>query len=231
MQAFQTAAYLINILPSKILHFQPLMQLLFNKAPNYHHLRIFSCLCFPSLSPYMIHKLSYKSIPCVFLGYAPAHKGYVCLDTTAERFYISRNVLFHELSFPFLFFACHQALSPLLHLPRPSLLHFILLHLSYLLCLLLTPPLLLLLVPYRHPFRFHLHLLYHLYLPLPLICWGFKLRGLGCLFISLRRSTFRIYSFAHKWRSPSRHLPLVVLVAHFLKRVVCHYLIQLNIGE
>ena len=55
MQTFQTAAYLINILPSKILDFQPPMQLLFNKAPNYHHLRIFRCLCFPSLRPYMAH--------------------------------------------------------------------------------------------------------------------------------------------------------------------------------
>ena len=85
MQAFQTAAYLINILPSKILHFQPPMQLLFNKAPNYHHLNIFGCLCFPSLSPDMIHKLSYKSIPCVFLGEAPAHKGYVCLDLVEQN--------------------------------------------------------------------------------------------------------------------------------------------------
>ncbi|RVW89826.1 Retrovirus-related Pol polyprotein from transposon RE2 [Vitis vinifera] len=42
-----------------------------------------------------------KSTACVFLGYASAHKGYICLDVSTSRLYISRDVLFHESSFPF----------------------------------------------------------------------------------------------------------------------------------
>ena len=58
-------------------------------------------LVFPYLRPYTSHKLSYRSTACIFLGYAPSHKGYICLDPTSSRFYISKNVLFHEASFPF----------------------------------------------------------------------------------------------------------------------------------
>ncbi|RVX07394.1 Retrovirus-related Pol polyprotein from transposon RE1 [Vitis vinifera] len=99
--AFQTAVYLINLLPAKLLHFQSPIQALFHKLPNYHHLRVFGCPCFPSLRPYTQHKLCYRSTACVFLGYALAYKGYLCLDVSTSRIYISRNVIFHESSFPF----------------------------------------------------------------------------------------------------------------------------------
>ena len=101
MQPFQMAAYLINLLPSKVLSYQSPIQLLFHKALNYTHLRIFGCLCFPSLRPYMTNKLSYRSTPCVFLGYALSHKGHLCHDTKTDRFYISWHVIFHENTFPF----------------------------------------------------------------------------------------------------------------------------------
>ena len=68
---------------------------------NYHHPRVFGCLCFPSPRPYMSHKLSYKSTPCVFLEYAPFHKGYIYLEKKPGKFYISIIVLFHEHKFPF----------------------------------------------------------------------------------------------------------------------------------
>ena len=101
MQAFQTAAYIINLMPTNLLKYQSPIQVLFQQTPNYHHLKVFGCLCFPSLRPYMSHKLSYRSIPCVFLRYAPFRKGYICLEHKSSRFYISRSVLFHEHKFPF----------------------------------------------------------------------------------------------------------------------------------
>ena len=53
-------------------------------------------MCFPYLRPYNTHKLQPRSTPCLFLGY-PAHtKGYICLDPTSHRIYISRHVLFNE---------------------------------------------------------------------------------------------------------------------------------------
>lgn len=76
------------------------MTSLFHTKPNYHFLKTFGCCCYPCLRPYNSNKLSFRSIPCTFLGYSNQHKGYKCLSSDG-RLYISRNVTFDELSFPF----------------------------------------------------------------------------------------------------------------------------------
>ena len=70
----------------------------------------------------MTNKLSYRSLPCVFQGYAPTHKGYICYDYLFGRIYISCHVLFHEHSFSF-HLVSHPSLSPLLtnSVPTPAL--------------------------------------------------------------------------------------------------------------
>jgi hypothetical protein len=57
--------------------------------------------CYPYTRPYSSHKLTPRSIPCVFLGYSSRYKYYKCLDLSTNRVYISRHVIFYELSFPF----------------------------------------------------------------------------------------------------------------------------------
>lgn len=52
-----------------------------------------------TFSPQPPHKLAHRS-SCVFLGYSPHHKGYLCLDSHTNRVVISRHVVF-ESSFPF----------------------------------------------------------------------------------------------------------------------------------
>ena len=42
----------------------------------------------------MPNKLSPHSIPCIFLGYSPSHKGFRCLDPTTTRLYITRHAHF-----------------------------------------------------------------------------------------------------------------------------------------
>ncbi|GJU85793.1 putative RNA-directed DNA polymerase [Tanacetum coccineum] len=46
--------------------------------------------------------MDFRSLPCLFLGYSPAHHGYRCLDLNTNRLYIARHVRFHEQYFPFL---------------------------------------------------------------------------------------------------------------------------------
>jgi histone deacetylase 1/2 len=100
-EAFLTACYLINRMPTPVLNKEtPLFRLL-KIHPNYEFLRIFGCACWPSLRKYNAHKLEFRSKMCVFLGYSPMHKGYKCLDKSTCRIYISRDVVFDESVFPY----------------------------------------------------------------------------------------------------------------------------------
>jgi len=100
-EAFVTATYLINRLPSKVIQGQTPLERLFHHTPHYKTLRIFGCACWPNLRPYNSRKLQFRSKQCVFLGYSNLHKGFNCLDVAEGRVYISRDVVFDETVFPF----------------------------------------------------------------------------------------------------------------------------------
>ncbi|KAL8171095.1 hypothetical protein V2J09_022899 [Rumex salicifolius] len=65
--------------------------MLFHRIPEYSYLKTFGCLCFPYLRPYHTTKQSYRSIPCVFIGYNTKHKGNLCLHQPTGRIYISTH--------------------------------------------------------------------------------------------------------------------------------------------
>jgi hypothetical protein len=100
-EAFLTATFLINLLPSKVINHDTPVERLLHTKPNYDSLRVFGCACWPNLRPYNQCKLSFRSTRCVFLGYSPRHKGVKCLDVSTGRVYISRAVVFDENIFPF----------------------------------------------------------------------------------------------------------------------------------
>ena len=102
VEAFMTAAYLTNLLPSSVLpnHMSP-YEALVGKPPVYTSLRVFGCSYFPFLRPYGKNKFDQKSLHCVFLGYSEQHKGYRCLHPPSARVYVSRHVLFNEAQFPY----------------------------------------------------------------------------------------------------------------------------------
>ena len=87
-------------LPTSSLNFSVPFQALFKQKPDYQFLRIFGCACFPLLRPYNKHKFEFRSQECLFLGYSTAHKGYKCLASNG-RLYISKDVVFNELRFPY----------------------------------------------------------------------------------------------------------------------------------
>jgi hypothetical protein len=99
--AFQTACYLINRLPTTILKNKTPFETLFNSSPDYSLLKIFGCACWPNLRPYNSNKLQPRSLQCVFLSYSLRHKGYRCFHVPTSRLYISRDVIFQESIFPF----------------------------------------------------------------------------------------------------------------------------------
>jgi histone deacetylase 1/2 len=100
-EAFLTAAYLINILPSRVINYSTPAELLLREKLYYKSLRIFGCACWPNLRPYNTRKLAFRSTRCVFLGYSSLHKGFKCLEPSTGRVYISRDVVFDENIFPF----------------------------------------------------------------------------------------------------------------------------------
>ncbi|KAM1496471.1 hypothetical protein ACFXTO_031069 [Malus domestica] len=99
--ACHTATYLINRMPTPVLHNKSPFELLYNDVPDLSHLRVFGCSCYPLLKSYNISKLQPKTSRCLFLGYASHYKGYICYHLQTKTTYISRHVLFNELEFPF----------------------------------------------------------------------------------------------------------------------------------
>jgi histone deacetylase 1/2 len=100
-EAFLTATYLINLLPSKVIDYDTPTKLLLGEKSDYASLRIFGCACWPNLRPFNTRRLAFRSKRCVFLGYSSLHKGFKCLDVSTRRVYISRDVVFDESIFPF----------------------------------------------------------------------------------------------------------------------------------
>ncbi|KAG8480057.1 hypothetical protein CXB51_025173 [Gossypium anomalum] len=96
--AFSSAVHFINRLPTPVLQGQSPFQKLYGCAPQYNHLRVFGCCCFPYLRPFLQRKLDFRSQPCMFLGYSSQHKGYFCL-TPDGKVVVSRHVVFDEHRF------------------------------------------------------------------------------------------------------------------------------------
>ena len=110
--AFSTACYLINRLPTPVLRNNSPIHTLFHREPDYSFLRTFGCACWPNLHPYNKNKLQPWSLLCLFLGYSPLHKRYKCLHLPSNRVYISRDVVFNENSFPYTSASPTSSLSP-----------------------------------------------------------------------------------------------------------------------
>ncbi|KAM0864656.1 hypothetical protein ACQ4PT_043777 [Festuca glaucescens] len=100
-EALSMATFLLNRRPCRARQFLTPFELLYCATPDYSAIRVFGCLCYPNTTATAPHKLAPRSVPCVFLGYSPEHKGYRCLNRATGRALISRHVFFDEAQFPF----------------------------------------------------------------------------------------------------------------------------------
>jgi hypothetical protein len=99
--AFVTACYLINHMPTTTLRKKSHFEVLFKTPPDYKFFKVFDSACWPNLRPYNANKLQPRSAQCVFLGYSLLHKGYKCLHLPMGRVYFSSDIIFQEEVFPF----------------------------------------------------------------------------------------------------------------------------------
>lgn len=91
VEALHTATHILNLLPtSRRPHLTP-YEALYQSKPDYSHLHISGCLCYPNVSATAPHKLAPRSIPCVFIGYPSSHKGFRCLDLSSDKVIISHH--------------------------------------------------------------------------------------------------------------------------------------------
>ncbi|CAN1165361.1 Retrovirus-related Pol polyprotein from transposon TNT 1-94 [Linum perenne] len=95
------ACYLINRLPTPVLHNKSPYEVLYNTIPSYDHLKVFGCLSYASTLSHGRTKFAPRSTPCVFIGFQPGVKGYKLLEIKSQKVILSRNVLFHELILPY----------------------------------------------------------------------------------------------------------------------------------
>ena len=93
--------YIINRLPTSILENKTPLEKLYGQLQSLDHLKVFGCLCFASTLAHTRNKFEPRSTPCVFLRYPFGVKGYTLLNLLIKKFFLSRDVIFHETMFPF----------------------------------------------------------------------------------------------------------------------------------
>ncbi|KAJ9670976.1 hypothetical protein PVL29_027114 [Vitis rotundifolia] len=115
--AVLTACYLINRMPSSVLHDQIPHSLLFPDQPLYFlPPRVFGCTCFVHILTPGQDKLSARATKCIFLGYFRLQKGYRCYSSETYRYFLSADVTFFEDS-PFFSTSESLPISEVLPLP------------------------------------------------------------------------------------------------------------------
>ena len=89
------ACYLINRIPSSILHEQIPYSIIFPNQPLFCLLPcVFGCVCFVHILTLGQDKLSAKAMKCVFLSYSQLQRGYRCYSPDTHRYFVSVDVTF-----------------------------------------------------------------------------------------------------------------------------------------
>lgn len=96
-----TAVFLINRTPSRLLQWKLPYQLLNNRIPDYTSMKVFGSLCFAPTLPHGRNKFQPRFISSVFVGYSHEMKAYKLYDIEQKKFFTSRDIIFHENTFPF----------------------------------------------------------------------------------------------------------------------------------
>ena len=97
--AILATCYLINRMPSSVLHDQIPHSIFFPNQPLLClPLRVFDCVCFVHILTPGQDKLLVKATKCGFLGYSQLQRGHRCYFPDTHRYFVSTDVTFFENS-------------------------------------------------------------------------------------------------------------------------------------
>lgn len=91
-ECVSTTVYLINMLPSRVLHNKSPFEMLQLHPPSLIHLRVFECLCYAS-NPKKNDKFAPIALPVILLGYSSTQKGYKIYSLHTKSLFESRHVV------------------------------------------------------------------------------------------------------------------------------------------
>ena len=95
-------AYLINHLPSPVLSGKTPHEVLLKSPPDYiSPICVFDCLCYAHNHTHNYYKFAPRATRCIFVGYPFGQKGYKVYDLKTHQIFISCDVKFYEIIFPF----------------------------------------------------------------------------------------------------------------------------------
>ena len=95
-QAVKAAVYLRNRSPTRALTNATPYEAWRGDKPDLAHLRTFGCRAFMHLDKTKRSKLEARSIPVIFVGYAPEAKAWLVYEPIGKQTHTSRDVTFHE---------------------------------------------------------------------------------------------------------------------------------------
>ena len=91
--ALETDAFLLNIVPSKVVEKTP-YEIQIGKTPSLSFLKIWGCEAY--VKRQISDKLAPKSDKCLFVGYPKETKGYYFYNASENKVFLARNGVFLE---------------------------------------------------------------------------------------------------------------------------------------
>ena len=95
-EAANTAVFLLNRLPTRVLQKKTPFEAWFGYKPDLQSLKTFGCLCFSYVPQVKRDKLDKKAEPGVFIGYSSSSKAYRIFQPHNGKILVSRDVKFME---------------------------------------------------------------------------------------------------------------------------------------